>query len=994
MPHAGGEQQAGLKSTSSAAAFSTKRRRQSAGGRRRSKGGSSDFSYSPYQPMVIETTSSSVSPRPRRASAPIPPASLLLHKSLMNGERQGTDGPTLEQCLVLPPGLALKADGLLTQPLSKLGEGSKSRGGSSGGGGDGLDEAASDEGVGDGPQVEHEGGLRADDERAIISTYTFERSNSQAAATTEEEVKHVLAADEHDTVGDAVAVSGDGRSDTCDGGEEEGSLTPAEATLGSAEARSSAGPSAPREGIDDETAGARAATAMTVAGGEPPVSAAEEPDVPGSSAGRAQRASALAGDGEASDDDAVMVDLPAEVGFVSDGIDSYGPASPTAGALKPETALVDADAAAEGSPEARREEESVLPAAVDAGPRSRDDPAACSRETVETNDTSSALEVEEALEVDRVGPVSSGRGVEAPSKGGDDDKNDGHGSEEQPAEEETEAVLVCHEGSGTARAESVEGKKVGCIHEEDSSTSAATEASEASGDVSSEEEGERAEPRARDGEVLGVAVASVPGAATTTISNDSDAAGKTHEETEAVETSGEGVGPHETRDFQETVREGAGASGAIFGGEANATVPSYPSTAEKKTNAAGEEEKDTAYLPSLQKQIPVAAEPAASFPSFAAEVEADAAPTPPVEQLESDVAEAAAQDGALSPAVDAHSSKVTDVAVSSVAEDNGGVTAHNVAFQREEEFPLDWEALAHEVEAEWVMEGSDGESNDSLSPASPTASPPPPPMAEEVPPPYHVAVDVVETSAASPVGQHKEEGVDMETSRDDEEPRESTSDNVPESPSPAAATQSHRWEDGSTTGGGGGCGLIAGVLEDSKEEADAYSHYWDGKKQAADDSDCGSVLPASCSEEEFPIPTSEAPASTLATTRDSGGLQQSSASITSPARVDLPAAQTPVIGQTKDGAARSAALANSSPAAIRPPMHGSGVAEQVEGGRGNQNVTSAEPVSTQATDKTPPARSDHDGGSGVSQALHKERVPEEVGRGGGGCAASCGCVVM
>lgn len=173
--------QPGIKSASSAAALSSKRRRrQSAGGRRRSKGGGSDFSYSPYQPMVIETTTSSLSPRPRRASAPIPPASLLLHKRLMDGEQQETAGPTLEQCLVLPPGLALKVDGLLSHPLSKLGEGPESEdagsgGGGGGNGGGGDDQPSRKAGEEGGHHVERrEGGLHVGDDRAIISAYTFE----------------------------------------------------------------------------------------------------------------------------------------------------------------------------------------------------------------------------------------------------------------------------------------------------------------------------------------------------------------------------------------------------------------------------------------------------------------------------------------------------------------------------------------------------------------------------------------------------------------------------------------------------------------------------------------------------------------------------------------------------------------------------------------------------------------------------------------------------
>ena len=143
--------------------------------------------------MVIATKSSSVSPRPRRASAPITPASLLLHKRLMAGERQETDGPTLEQCLVLPPGLALKGDGLLSQSLSNLGDGPEREngvgggggggggggdGGGGGGGGDGshgLDPVASNGRESGILQVERAGkGFHAGDERAIISTYTFE----------------------------------------------------------------------------------------------------------------------------------------------------------------------------------------------------------------------------------------------------------------------------------------------------------------------------------------------------------------------------------------------------------------------------------------------------------------------------------------------------------------------------------------------------------------------------------------------------------------------------------------------------------------------------------------------------------------------------------------------------------------------------------------------------------------------------------------------------
>lgn len=99
---------------------------------------------------------------------------MVLHKSLGGDTRRNTVGPTLEQCLVLPPGVALKVDGLLSQQplLSKLGA---EDGGRDGGGGDGLDQVASKEGVGGSLQAGRgEGGLHAGDDRAIISTYTFE----------------------------------------------------------------------------------------------------------------------------------------------------------------------------------------------------------------------------------------------------------------------------------------------------------------------------------------------------------------------------------------------------------------------------------------------------------------------------------------------------------------------------------------------------------------------------------------------------------------------------------------------------------------------------------------------------------------------------------------------------------------------------------------------------------------------------------------------------
>ncbi|CAM9438196.1 unnamed protein product [Ectocarpus sp. 4 AP-2014] len=176
---------------------SSKRRRSASG--RRGRRSSADFSFSPYQPMVIETTSSSVSPRPRRASAPVPPTSLLPFKPLMAGEKRqqrepGADGgPTLDQCLVLPSGVALKIDGLLST------SGVERECGVSIGNGDGavgadVDRGGGDDDMGNGSSnsLEKDGagvacplpGAERDDDdggdRAIISSFHFNTSGSQA----------------------------------------------------------------------------------------------------------------------------------------------------------------------------------------------------------------------------------------------------------------------------------------------------------------------------------------------------------------------------------------------------------------------------------------------------------------------------------------------------------------------------------------------------------------------------------------------------------------------------------------------------------------------------------------------------------------------------------------------------------------------------------------------------------------------------------------------
>ncbi|CAM9345346.1 unnamed protein product [Scytosiphon promiscuus] len=146
--------------------------------------------------MVIATTSASVSPRPRRASAPLPPSSALrLHKQYAGSEgegrqRQEAGGPTLDQCLVLPAGLALEIDGLLSSSPADLGIGRESDGG--GGGGGASPPAVPPEGKGsleggDGDRGHSSPGAGRGDDRAIISSYHFETSSTPAAADAQKE---------------------------------------------------------------------------------------------------------------------------------------------------------------------------------------------------------------------------------------------------------------------------------------------------------------------------------------------------------------------------------------------------------------------------------------------------------------------------------------------------------------------------------------------------------------------------------------------------------------------------------------------------------------------------------------------------------------------------------------------------------------------------------------------------------------------------------------
>ncbi|CAM9846665.1 unnamed protein product [Ectocarpus fasciculatus] len=148
--------------------------------------------------MVIETTSSSVSPRPRRASAPVPPTSLLPFKPLMAGEKRqerergAAGGPTLDQCLVLPSGVALKIDGLLSTSGAArehgvgignsdgAGGADADRGGGDDDRGNGSSNSLGKDGAGIACPLPGEGDDDDGGDRAIISSFDFNTSGSQA----------------------------------------------------------------------------------------------------------------------------------------------------------------------------------------------------------------------------------------------------------------------------------------------------------------------------------------------------------------------------------------------------------------------------------------------------------------------------------------------------------------------------------------------------------------------------------------------------------------------------------------------------------------------------------------------------------------------------------------------------------------------------------------------------------------------------------------------
>lgn len=78
-------------------------------------GGSHDLSFSPYAPMMFNTSSSSTSrgrpalaDRTRRQSAPTPPVAATTQTKPLTGWGTQTPaskpGPTLEECLVIPDG--------------------------------------------------------------------------------------------------------------------------------------------------------------------------------------------------------------------------------------------------------------------------------------------------------------------------------------------------------------------------------------------------------------------------------------------------------------------------------------------------------------------------------------------------------------------------------------------------------------------------------------------------------------------------------------------------------------------------------------------------------------------------------------------------------------------------------------------------------------------------------------------------------------------------
>lgn len=540
---------------------------------------------------------------------------------------------------------------------------------------------------------------------------------------------------------------------------------------------------------------------------------------------------------------------------------------------------------------------------------------------------------------------------------------------------------------------------------------------------SSEDDGA---PALEEGQELGggqVTVEQAPGSASTSVMDRESSvvcdSGSVVVEKAVADDDAEDTGgrEHDTGEEQEGSgeRDGPGA----VADSAAATVSSYPSINNKVEGnevetGKGDHEHNVNENTAAEKT-------AGCHSPVASETQADAGGPLVGHQGTGNANAEDADDGMLSSASDSDSSSASDEFVCGKAKDDpsSSTAKRNALAEEEGQTPLDWEALTREVNAEWVMEGeSEAESDFSGLPASPLVSPPAstPDAAgdsretsggrssagkEPLPPPLpDVVLETSLTSIQSPQKTDEEEegGVDQRTHKDAaSEPREVASSMLEATPS-AKGAQSHQ-----RGGSGGGSGSGFGVDSEFKEDS----------KEAANDSDCGSaVAPARGDEGSIPAIEGREPtqAGDRASTTDSSRAQrQPSPFASSSARLlQEEGKQRPPIDQTKDDGDDDARSAVSgvvtSPAMGETLSDSSSAGGKVNGDSSGNDVGVSPPAAVPMTVPAPvpaktqnalPIRDEHSGGEDPPDHLGSEGGRKNAGNGsGGGCANSCGCVLM
>lgn len=333
----------------------------------------------------------------------------------------------------------------------------------------------------------------------------------------------------------------------------------------------------------------------------------------------------------------------------------------------------------------------------------------------------------------------------------------------------------------------------------------------------------------------------------------------------------------------------------------------------------------------------------------------------------------------------------------------------------EVEVPLDWEALAREVEAEWVLEGSGDESELSFSATSPPVNPPASPAkAAEVSvqnsgddaalataeqrPPSLASVGLVDSASAhgnsQPERQQEVEGeLERRAGGDEGEPPESA---------PPMDTPPHPRQNYDIGGSGGSSDVAVTPASDAIFRQDT--------KEASEDSDCGSSLSLTVGPvgSIAGLPAAEATSSTPASAGH--GFLQGSKGV-SPSHVNVGAAQfslsaSPARSQQAQRATSVAPEEDagaSSPAKTDPPPSPSNAPGQPEaetaaeisgdsnGVRIYENSVHQDAQAAVPVTRKPPVGDGRNGRAGPPE------VAERNGWGDGGvsCAqGSCGCVLM